>query len=391
MCPIADQGSSGTLDLTQFRLSFPVLARRVWLDTAAAPPAAAAVLGALRDALAEWDTGDFSWVEWEQCAIRTRNQMARMLGVPETTVALATSLAQAASLIAGSVTGGRIVVSGLEFRSNLFPWLALRRRGVDVVEAGGARGESSPLAGGTEPDHRADTLLEAITPGTTLVAVSEMVTARGNRIDLAAIADRCREVGSRLFVNLTQTLGALRYDARRIDADYVAVHGYKWLLCPRGCAWLHVRADRVVELQPQSPSWRSVEDPYPQIFGGPMELAADARALDASLSWLPWIGAEAALKLLLSLDHAAVEQRALELAGAFRDEAAALGHLPLEVERPSQVVVVRTRNIDDLEDRLHRAGIRALAQGDRLRVAFHGFNDESDLSTVLNAIKERRG
>lgn len=51
----------------------------------------------------------------------------------------------------------------------------------------------------------------------------------------------CRELGARLFVDATQSVGVLRFPLAAATPDYVAVHGYKWLIAPRGAAWLYVR------------------------------------------------------------------------------------------------------------------------------------------------------
>lgn len=91
-------------------------------------------------------------------------------------------------------------------------------------------------------------------------------------------------MGARLFVNLTQSLGALRFDPAEVRPDYFATHGYKWLLCPRGAAWLVTRPDRVDELEPLAPSWKSTAPPH-GYFGGPADLAPDAGRCDASPAW----------------------------------------------------------------------------------------------------------
>ena len=367
------------MTLDEFRDRFPVLRRRAWLDTSAAAPAATPVLEALRTALDDWETGDFSWIEWERIGYRTRGRMARMIGSGENSVALATSLSQAASLVARSLPRGRVVVGDREFRSNLFPWLQLERDGFEIVRV--AQHDEIPTTAA---------LIEAIEPGTILVAVSEVLTATGNRLDLEAVAKRARQCGARVFVNLTQSLGALRFDVSRVDADYVAVHGYKWLLCPRGCAWLYARPDRLAELEPLSPGWKSSEDPYREYFGGPLDLAGDARRLDASISQLPWIGADAALELLSLLDAAAIENHAVDLADRFRAGAIERGHTPVAVERSSHIVVVDVDDPAGLERALEQHAVVASVRGTRFRVGFHGFNNTHDVDAALAALPNRR-
>ncbi|MGH2820150.1 MAG: aminotransferase class V-fold PLP-dependent enzyme, partial [Actinomycetota bacterium] len=231
-------------------------------------------------------------------------------------------------------------------------------------------------------------LIEAIDGNTSLVAVSEVQSATGFRVDLRALSDRCRDKGARLFVNATQALGALRLDASEIPVDYVAAHGYKWLLGPRGAAWLYVRPDRLEELAPLAPSWKSVELPYDEYYGGPFEPAPDARKLDTSLAWFSWPGARAALELLDGFDAAAIERHCLDLARAFRDSAAARGMDLVPEEVPSQIVGVVAPDPDGLQVRLRERKVVAAVRGGFLRVGFHAFNDAADVEAALAALRE---
>lgn len=369
-------GGSQANTASQLRRAVPALERLVWLDTPAVPPGVGPVLEALRLALDEWESGEFNWTGWEGLAEAARQLFAQLINATAETIALTSSLAEAASIVAQSVERGSVVVAEQEFRSNLFPWLALRERGIDVVEA--------RQSGRTS---RAETLLETIDANTELVAVSEVISATGERVDLRALRARCREVGARLFVNLTQTLGALRFDAEAVDADYVAAHGYKWLLAPRGAAWLHVRPDRLEELRPITPSWRSTPDPYSEYFGGPLELAPDAHRLDTSIPWLSWIGARAALDLITSLDSEQIETQALALAATFRDRAQASGLQCITLGGPSQIVALHVHDAKRTQLELERRRIVASLRGDLLRFGFHGFNNDADVEAALEALR----
>jgi hypothetical protein len=74
-------------------------------------------------------------------------------------------------------------------------------------------------------------------------------------------------------------------------------------------------------IEPLVPSWKSAADPE-NLYNGPLDLAPNARRHDASLAWLSWVGARAALQMRLALDPAATERRCLSLAHRFREQAA---------------------------------------------------------------------
>jgi selenocysteine lyase/cysteine desulfurase len=218
-------------------------------------------------------------------------------------------------------------VAAEEFRSNLFPWLALGRRRHQVVVVPPRRG----LVGDAD-------LIAAITPQTTLVAVSEVTSWDGQRRDLDAILQAARANGTRVFANLTQTAGVLRHDFAADRPDYLAGHCYKWLLAPRGTGFLSVRPELLEELRPLTPSWRTPAEPYRRFFGGPLEAAVDAHCL--------------------------------ALAAAYAAELPRLGLRPV-ASSLSQIVVAQTAKAAEYVAQLGRRGIVAAANGDRLRVGFH--------------------
>lgn len=362
-------------DLAAFRSRFPALDRVTYLNTATAAPGAIPVLEALRRVQAEWEAGEFSWQAWEEEGEPTRDLFAALVGGRGEDVALLPTVAEAAATVANSLPRGRVVVGEREFTSNLFPWLALRDRGFDVVEVAAVDGVV-----------RTDALVEAITDGTVLVALTEVQSSNGFRVHLDAIGARCREVGARLFVDGCQSLGALRLDAPAVGVDYVAAHGYKWLLAPRGASWLWVSPERLEETRPLAPNWKSIPDPYTEYYGGPLELAGTARKLDAPLAWFSWPGARAALELLAGLDPETVERRCLALAAAFRHEAAARGFDLVPEEAPSQIQSLRIPDPREVRERLLARKVIAAVRADFLRLGFHAYNDESDVAAVLDAL-----
>jgi selenocysteine lyase/cysteine desulfurase len=375
--------------LGAFRAQFPALARVAWLSTAGVAPGARDVLDAVARAQEEWGNGTFDWHAWEGDADAARGRFATRVGAPAASIALVSTLADAAATVAHAVDAGtarrrpRVIVPATEFRSNLFPWLALREVGFEVV----------PIPADADGLVRTDAILAATMPGVVLVAVSDVQSATGHRIDARAIADRCRTVGARSFFNLTQSLGALRFNVEDVGADFVAAHSYKWLLAPRGATFLYIHPDRWAEMAPLAPNWKNVEDPHAEVYGEPYALAVDARRVDASLGWFAWIGARAALELLDSVDSGMVESHALRLAGLFRSGAHELGYDVVPTECPSQLASVAFADAESaatIERGLRERGVITSARGRRVRFGFHGFNDESDLGLALDGLKRLR-
>lgn len=365
------------LTLDGFRSAFTALDTLAWLDTPGCPPVPTVVTDALRGALHTWRQGAHDWVEWDENPHRARRDLAALLGVGAAEIALVSSVSEAAATVAGALPqGARVLVDPQEFRSNLLPWTAAARRGaLDIV---------TPQQGG--PETLTERLCAALVDGVDVVALSTVLSSTGARPDLLVIADQARAVGAKVFLDATQSFGVLDLDLRTVRPDFVAVHGYKWMLAPRGCAWLYVRSKHLPSLEPRAPGWHSVEEPNAAYFGD-APFAHGARKLDGALPWLPWIGGRAAIDLLRHVDGAAVETRALALAGATRRGLEALGIEVAAADRPSHIVRMYADGGDDLARHLRGRGVVASGSPTGLRVGFHGFNDDNDVARFLDGVE----
>ncbi len=369
------------VDWQRVRAEFAAVRERAYLNTASYGPPPRAVDAAVRAALDAWSDGTGSWRDWEERALESRALFARFLGggARAEEVALVSSLSAGASQVAASLPApaprANLVVGADEFRSNLFPWMKQAERGFDVrlVPYRGVR---------LDPDD----LIAAIDDHTVLVAVSHVQSATGYRMDLQALAAACASrPDTRLFVDATQSLGALRIPLAGVD--FVAAAAYKWMLSPRGAAFLWVRAARLDEQRPLAPSWKTPADPFVEYYGGPYAPPPGASALDASLAWPVWQGTTAALEFLCELGAEAIEARDLDLARRFRAGLPALDLEPLFDEHESSpIVAVHVPEPERVKASLAAAGVVAAVRSGYLRTSFHFFNDENDVDRALAAL-----
>lgn len=368
-----------TISHPEFRTLFPATTSAAWLDTPGSPPGAQPVVDALIGVLAQWSEGDFDWLAWDSVPQQARTLIAAQMGVAEDNVALMASVSEAAATVAGAIPPGEILMLENEYRSVLFPFMRMQSERHQVTLVPTAPGANSTQA-----------LIEALTPGTSLIAVSEVLSSDGIRLDLSALRAAADAVGARLFVDCTQAFGVLATDYATLAADYVAFHGYKWLLCPRGTAALIVRPDRADELEPLAPGWKSTALPHGYFGGSPDLVARSAMRLDSSPAWFSWIGACAALNIHASLDHTQVEKHTTGLAQRFVDTAKSFGYSSPAYGLPSHIAVLNSPVIPHLPDLLRERGVRAAATETRLRIGVHYFNNDDDIDRVLDVLSQHR-
>jgi selenocysteine lyase/cysteine desulfurase len=214
----------------------------------------------------------------------------------------------------------------------------------------------------------------AIDADTDVVAASAVQMATGEVADLDAIAAAAAAHGAMTVIDATQAAGWLPFDAGRFDV--VAYHAYKWLMSPRGTAFMTVRAERLEGIVPAAAGWWAGEDVHDSYFGPPLRLASTARRLDASPAWFPWVGTAPAVALVNAIGVEAINAHDVGLANRFR---AGLG---LE---PSDSAIV-SADVPGARERLDAAGIVAAERGGRLRASWHLYNTEADVDAALDAL-----
>jgi selenocysteine lyase/cysteine desulfurase len=329
-----------------------------WLDTAShgLPPRPA--WEALQAVAAAWRHGRPGFGDWEGSVAAARAAWARLHGVAAADVAVGSQVSAFAGLVAAALPAGAQVLAAREdFTSLLFPLLAQEARGVRVRLVA------------------LDALPEAVDGGTDLVALSAVQSADGRLADLGAVAAAVAHHGARTLVDVTQASGWLPLDAGAFD--YLACAGHKWLLGPRGAAFLYVAPARREELLAGLSGWYAAEDPATALYGGPLRLAGDARRFDLSPAWLSWAGLAPALGVLERVGVEAVHAHDVALAGAFR---AGLG-LP-----PGDSAIVALDADEGARERLRRAGVAVSGRGGRLRFSFHLSTRARDVERALAAL-----
>ena len=370
------------MDWERIRAEFPALARWTYLNTATIGQMprrgeeAVAAHFARRSGLAGTD-----FMDWFDDADRLRAAIARLVhGAPED-VAFVPNASTAFSLLLGGIDwqpGDRIVTLAGEFPNHYYypSWLA--QRGVEFVETEYAR------------------LREAVTPRTRLAALSSVNYSTGFRAPLEEIGALLRAHGALLYVDATQSVGALEFDTARLRPDLLAVHGYKWLLSPTGAGFMYVSPSLRGRLAPGVMGWRSDRgwrDPERLRLGVP-EFSDAAEKYEGGVLPFPALYAlEAAVGMMLEIGPAAIERRVLELAQGARAVLRRAGAILLSDEAPhhdSQIVCGRfpAGDASAIARELKARHVLVAARQGNLRVSPHFYNNEADLERLGETLRE---
>jgi selenocysteine lyase/cysteine desulfurase len=312
---------------------------------------------ALQTAQADWRAGRVSWEHWTSVTDRARAEFATLVRVHPERVAVGANVSGLVAQVAVAIPdGSRVIAPDVEFTSLLFPFLAQAERGVTV--------DVVPL----------ESLAEAIDASVDVVAVSAVQSSSGEVAALEDIAAAARHHGALTVIDATHGIGWLPLDATRFDA--VACAAYKWLMSPRGTAFMVLSEELAARLTPHQAGWYAAADPLNDQFGPPLRLAGTARRYDTSPAWFSWVGTEPVLRLLNEIGIETIHAHNLALANRFR----------AGLDLPDSDSAIVSADVPDATDRLARAGIMAAARAGRLRASFHLYNTEADVDAALDAL-----
>jgi selenocysteine lyase/cysteine desulfurase len=314
------------------------------------------VVDALQDCIRSWEAGTMDVSSFDERARAGREGYAALAGVPVDSVAMGGSVSAVLGLVAAAIPdGSRVATLPGEFTSTTFPFAAQGDRGVTITE----------LA--------ADELVSAAMEFD-VVTASLVQSADGSVLDVDRLRDNLAGTDTLTVIDVTQALGWKQVDLAWADVTAGAI--YKWLLAPRGTAWMSL-SDRISRIMtPHAANWYAGEEPWSTIYGLPLRLADSVRRFDASPTWFSVLGCGLTLPWLAALDRGAVEAHTVGLADRLRTEL----QLP---QQNSAIVSIPHANASE---QLQRAGIRAAIRAGAVRVGFHLYNTDNDLDRLLDAL-----
>jgi selenocysteine lyase/cysteine desulfurase len=230
---------------------FPVARDKIFLAHAGVCPLPRRVAGAIAECAQQSTLGD------QETFVMRRLDDARKLGAqllncqPDE-IALVGPTSLALSFVAAGLKFRRsdnILIYHDDYPSNVYPWMALAEKGVEV------RLLNTRGLGVIRPKD----VTGQIDENTRLVALASCHFISGFRLEHAAIGKFLRERGILFCLDAIQTLGAFPTTVEHVD--FLAADAHKWLLGPCGAGLLYVRRELQEKMNPPVYGWHNVKNP----------------------------------------------------------------------------------------------------------------------------------
>ena len=321
-------------------------------------PAAAQAVAATTTA---WSEGRLNFGSWFAETQRARDSVARLLNVTADSVALGTSTATLLGSVATNLPdGARVLAPVNEHSSNLLPYLNHAHRGVSVTLV--------PLA---ELPGRVDSTIS-------LVSCSAVQSLTGEVANITAIRQATLQAGAPFCLDGSQACGWLPLSGAA--ADIIVCSVYKWLCSPIGGAFLIVSPQIAKTMRPAAPGWPATTEPAAPPYGVEARLADHARRFDSGPNLISMIGVSRSIDAIASIGVASIFEHDVGLANRLR----------AGLDMPPSSSAIVTLPIPGGAAHLAGMGIQATEWRGILRLSFHLYNSEDDVTRTVAALQTLR-
>jgi len=376
--------------LTAARELFPYTASgRIYLNHAATSPLSSRVVSAMTAHLRDRSEGKLeSYMDDIAMITRTRSAIAELINAPSPDrISVQPNTSEPLNIVASGLrwnSGDRILLPEAEFPANVYPYLNLRRHGVEVEIFPSPRGVVTP-----------EMIASHLTPRTRLLALSAVQFLSGYRADLRTIGSLCRSRNIVFVVDAIQAVGAIPMDVQADGIDALAAGSHKWQMGPHGAGFLYLTEELESRIQQSSLGWLSVDDPW-NFRDYEQPLASSARRYEGGTPGIPSLwGLHAALRTLLEFGMETIQDQILELTGILTSGFLRRGALPLlsPQERKDRAGIV-TCSLPEKTDgkaflkRIASEGITVALREEKLRLSPHFYNTPEEMERTVGTIHD---
>ncbi len=278
--------------------------------------------------------------------------------------------------------GDEVLLSDVEFPSNVYPWVVLRERGIRVT-----------FVKSTDGFFDMENLRKTITKETKALSLSHVQFFNGYKNDVKTIGRICREHGMHFVVDGIQGCGVEPIDVRSCHVDIYSAGAQKWLLSPLGTGLFYVRKDLQERMNRPFASWLGVDWKmnFSDLFHYDLPFFDSARQFE--LGTYPYghvFAMESALELIGSLGVRNIQKHNYELLDRLIDFLKSSSYFritsSLKQRHRSSILAFTCPEAKAVFTALGAAGIVTSFREGAIRVSVHLFNNRADIDKLTGVL-----
>lgn len=358
----------------------PQLNGKIFLNHAAISPIAPVVAKETIDTLMALSTGAPDINGWVLSMEKSRKKVAKLINCESTSVGFMLNTSQAISTVAQGLSwqiGDEVLIPGIEYPANQYPWLNLKSKGVTISRA--------PVP---EGNITIEWLEKHCTPKTKMLAFSMIQFSNGYSAPIKEIVAHCKEKNILTLVDAIQGFGAFPVDVKKWKVDFCVFGSQKWLMAPPGISVLYIHPDKIDDITPPLTGAFSVKNPF-DVQNISLEFPQEVKRIESgTMNFTLFPAFLKALELLekRSIADSArlIRERSLFLSEALQDR----GYTLLSPITPCSMTGIVTctgekRQIDHLYERLCQKRVTVTYRNNTIRFSPHFYNSIDELKEVV--------
>lgn len=371
------------MNLGEIRKEFPVTENLIYFNHAGTAPIPLRVKESIDIFTEEFcKYGNFRQEKWSKKVEEVREKFASLINASTHEVAFVKNTSEGLSIVASDFlwnSGENVIITDMEFPANVYPWMNLRRRGVETRFVKASQGRI-----------KIQDIEEAMDKNTRLLSISSVEYSNGFRNDLELLGSLCTKKGVLFCVDAIQSLGVLEMDVKRYNIDFLAAGGHKWLLCIEGIGGFYCSERTLDLLHPSKVGWKSVVN-WQDYSHYDLSLRSDASKFEEGTQNLVGILAlGVSLDMLLQIGIRKIEERVGGLTDMIIEGLQGKGYKILSSldrgERSGIVSFKGKKDSAEIHSLLMERGIISALRMGAVRVSPHFYNSEEEVEQFLRQL-----
>lgn len=371
------------MDIDAIRDQFPITEKYINLDNASLSPLPTPVVDAVEGMLEQRaKRGVDAFWDWLDVTDEVKSLVAGLINATADEIALTQNTSEGINTVANMLewnAGDNVVLNNLEFFPNYWPWLRLRKFGVETRIVAHRDGHITT-----------EDLAACVDENTKVIALSSVAWINGLKHDLEEIGGLAHDHGAYLVVDGIQSVGVSQVDVRRGPVDFLSCGGHKWLFSLLGTGFLFCRQELIERFEPAYLGWQSDAQrfdytfreydlaPTAQRFMYGNTSMAGAHALHAGVNYINEIGLER------------IEKRNRHLTDYLIEQLSPLGVeflSPLEDKYRSSFINFLSAGAEEIQSAAEEEGIFVSVREGGIRVSPNFYNTEEEIDAFIDVVR----
>jgi len=284
-------------------------------------------------------------------------------------------------------SGDRIILNDVEFPANVYPFLQLKEKGVEVDFIKSKNGIVT-----------AEEVIDAIKPDTKLISISFVQFLSGYRVDLEKIGKACKEHGIIFSVDAIQGLGAVRLDIEKCNIDFLASGTQKWLLGLQGLAFIYIRKELQDKMKTAPIGWLAVNDAWDLLNFDLTTKETAERFQPGTLNNLGIYAFNSSMKFLKEFGFDEIEKQVLSNSKYFIEQLASIGYKSPLLSQPEKHLsgivsfsqkdgIPEGKSAEKIFEHLSSKKIVCSLREGYIRFAPHFYNTKQEIDKVVDELR----